>query len=61
MFGLDGFVVFVGTAAFAIGAFVAVMQERKEALDDEARCWAKAEYLYRRAWDAISRDREACR
>lgn len=41
-------------AAFAIGAFIAVEQDRHEQVDSN---WVKAERLHRRARDIVYQDR----
>jgi hypothetical protein len=44
-------------AAFAIGAFIAVEQERKEALDEDARNWEKSNNLFYYTQYLVDKDR----
>jgi hypothetical protein len=45
----------IAVATFAIGAFIAVDQERRERRDNN---WLRSERLYRRTRDIVMRDRK---
>jgi hypothetical protein len=55
MIGFWALVTTIASATFAIGAFIAVDQERRERRDNS---WLRSERLYRKAHDIIMRDRK---